>query len=135
MAVKHGQIRYIADNDDRNYPADLTAAHLTSGAMFDPSIRIKDLSISSGILGLKFYINNTPAPLSTRDSGVSFLSAGEPVKTWSLNTDAIANMPIYSLRFDAESIDRLIEYNKPRLASNSMNGSPYYLFINYTYTV
>jgi hypothetical protein len=40
MKIKQAQIRYIKDGDVRNYPANLTAQDLISGAFLSDTIRI-----------------------------------------------------------------------------------------------
>lgn len=124
MAIKVGQMRYVGDGDARNYPTNLTAAMLTSGAMFENSIRISELSISADF-GIKFYLNDTPSPLSTRNNTI----ANKEIRgTWTLPTgkDKVNNMPIYSVRFDAASLKQFLDNNK-------LLTTPQYLFIDYVY--
>jgi len=74
---------------------------LISGSMFDSSIRISALTISGGVFGIKFYLNDTPTPLSTRVNG---LYKEDTRGKWSFDTTNVMQVPIYSLRFDANSI-------------------------------
>lgn len=127
MAIKKGQMRYISDNfSSKNYPNNLTASMLTSGTMFENTIRIHDLKISGGF-GLKFFLNDTPTPISIRRNQLH----NNPIEfqEWELPTGAqeITNMPIYSLRFEPKSLQHFIDLN------NTLTDSQQYLFIDYTY--
>lgn len=126
MAIKKGQIRYVKDGDaNHNYPVNLTAEMLTTGAMFPNSIRITKLSVSAGLFGIEFYLNDTPAAVGAKTGKIT-----DPIArtTWTLNSDKITSMPIYSLRFDAKSIQRFQQVNQ-QLDSQS----PYYILIDYSY--
>ena len=126
MAVKVKQMRYVKDGDtQRNYPANLTAEMLISGAMFDGSIRISSLKISGGTFGIKFYLNDTPTALSTRFNG---LYDEKTRGMWSFDTKNVPQTSIYNLRFDAQSIQTFIEANNILSEEESL-----YLFIDYEY--
>lgn len=126
MAIKKGQIRYVKDGDaNHNYPTNLTAEMLTTGAMFPNSIRITELSVSAGLFGMQFYLNDTPAMIGAT---VGVLKDPVARTTWTLNSDKITAMPIYSLRFDAKSLQRFQQVNQ-QLDSQS----PYYILIDYSY--
>lgn len=127
MATKTKQMRYVKDGDSRNYPANLTAEMLISGSMFDSSVRISALTISGGAFGIKFYLNDTPTPLSTRVNG---LYKEETRGMWSFDTSNVTQVPIYSLRFDASSIQNFLNAN--HILGNE---DPLYLFIDYTYDI
>lgn len=132
MALKTTQMRYIADNDPRNYPKDLTAAMLTSGAFLDSSTRIVSLTIQ-GNLDLAFYLNDTVTPIRILPSDLKV----DDHQKWcsdsiTLPADAAGKImteitPIYSIRFDARSLKHFLDLNTKR--TNSEN----YLFITYTY--
>ena len=126
MALKKGQMRYISDNfSSQNYPKNLTASMLTSGAMFENTIRIHDLKISGGF-GLKFFLNDTPTAISIRRNQLSDTLA---FQQWELptGTQEITNMPIYSLRFEPKSLQHFIDLNE------ASEDNRQYLFIDYTY--
>lgn len=126
MALKQGQMRYISDNfSSQNYPKNLTASMLTSGTMFENTIRIHDLKISGGF-GLKFFLNDTPTAISIRRNQLSDTLA---FQQWELPTGAqeITNMPIYSLRFEPKSLQHFIDLNE------ASEDNRQYLFIDYTY--
>lgn len=128
MALRKAQMRYIKDNDPRNYPTNLSAAMLTSGAMFDGSIRIKELSIS-GAFGIKAYLNDTPFAISARGGSLTNLAASQ---TWTYPTGSsrISNIPVYSIRIDAASLKQFLDNNA--LLSPEQQS---YLFINYEYEI
>lgn len=126
MAIKQGQMRYVKDGDSRNYPTNLTAEMLTTGAMFSNAIRISDLTISGGFFGIKFFLNDTPTALSTRVGDLTQLTERG---SWSLNTNRVTEMPIYSVRFEAESIQKFLTAN----ALLSKDETPFYIFIDYSY--
>lgn len=113
MKIKQAQVRYIKDGDDRNYPTDLTAKDLISGAFLNDTIRITGLRISC-IYGLKFYLNDTIIPVEILPQRV-FAQAdgltGESI-TWEFDATNIKNLPIYSIRIDGRSLSRFLEYNK-----------------------
>ena len=121
MAIKVGQIRYLGDNDSRNYPENLTAGMLTSGSFFESSIRIVDLTIQ-GDFDLAFYLNDTITPLKVAPSKV----LQNNYYIWKFSDLGIENMPIYNLKFDAASLKHFLETNSKRPIAN-------YLFIDYTY--
>lgn len=127
MAKKVKQMRYIKDGDANNYPSNLTAEMLTSGTMFDNSIRISNLKISGGTFGIKFYLNDTPTALSTR---LNDLSNEQTRGLWSFDTRNVPQVSIYSLRFDAESIQKFLNAN-----SILSEEGRFYLFIDYEYEV
>jgi hypothetical protein len=60
MAKKIMQFRYYRDGHKDNYPADLTAATLNSGAAFANCGTIIQLGIQS-LPGLRFQLNNSNA--------------------------------------------------------------------------
>ena len=136
MAIKKGQIRYIADGDSRNYPAGITAAMLTSGAMFDNTMRITDLQIS-GKYNIAFYLNDTTEPVRIMPKQEGVLLDKEQVQVWSLSEAQKAwdasilqkeNITIYSVRIDANSLKDFLTWNNtfPESAKS-------FLFIDYTY--
>lgn len=126
MAFKRGQMRYITDNySTLNYPNNLTAAMLTSGSMFENTIRIHELKIS-GAFGIKFFLNDTPTPISIRRNQLEDKLA---IQEWELpvGSQEITNMPIYSLRFEPKSLQHFIDLNEKNEADKQ------YLFIDYVY--
>lgn len=136
MAIKKSQIRYIADGDSRNYPAGITAAMLTSGAMFDNTIRITDLQIS-GKYNIAFYLNDTTEPVRIMPKQEGVLLDKEQVQVWSLSEaqkswDASIlrkeNITIYSVRIDANSLKDFLAWN-----NTFSEGAKSFLFIDYTY--
>lgn len=123
MATKTEQMRYIADGDSRNYPPNLNGAMLTSGAMFDSTTRIKEITIQ-GQLDLAFYINDTITPIRIAPSSLQ----QEDIQKWSsTEVPYVADIPIYSVRFDAQSLAKFLEAN-----SHREEGDLNYLFITYT---
>lgn len=136
MAVKKNQIRYIADGDSRNYPAGITAAMLTSGAMFDNTIRITDLQIS-GKYNIAFYLNDTTEPMRIMPKQEGALLNKEQVQAWSLSEaqktwDASIlqkeNITIYNVRIDANSLKDFLTWN-----DTFADEAKSFLFIDYTY--
>lgn len=137
MALKTSQIRYIKDGDPRNYPANLTAAMLTSGSFLDSATRITRL-IVQGNFDLAFYLNDTITPIRIAPSN---LNTGDHQR-WDSNDitlplsstgKVITDIsPIYSLRFDAKALKHFLDVNEQRL-SPSGQLLENYLFINYTY--
>lgn len=136
MAVKKNQIRYIADGDSRNYPAGITAAMLTSGAMFDNTIRITDLQIS-GKYNIAFYLNDTTEPMRIMPKQEGALLNKEQVQVWSLSEaqktwDASIlqkeNITIYNVRIDANSLKDFLTWN-----DTFADEAKSFLFIDYTY--
>lgn len=122
MKIKQAQIRYIKDGDSRNYPENLSAQDLISGAFLNDTIRITQLKISC-IYGLKFYLNDTITPVEILPQYVRSISdglTGESV-VWQYGAD---KMPIYNIRIDGRSLQRFLKYNK--------NGNDF-LIIDYSY--
>ena len=119
MALKTMQMRYIADNDPRNYPEDLTAAMLTSGAFLESSTRITNLTIQ-GNLNLAFYLNDTITPIRILPPNLN----EDDHQKWcsdsiTLPADATGKVmteitPIYSVRFDARSLQHFLDLNAKR---------------------
>lgn len=126
------QMRYIKDGDSRNYPKDLNAAMLTSGSFLDSSIRIVELTIQ-GNLDLAFYLNDTITPIRIAPADLN----NDDIQKWSsteliLPSNSAGKVmtditPIYSIRFDAKSLQHFLDLNTKR--SDPEN----YLFITYTY--
>ena len=113
MKIKQAQIRYVKDGDDRNYPANLTAKDLISGAFLNDTIRITGLRISC-IYGLRFYLNDTFIPIEILPQRVLAQANGlngESI-TWDYDTTNIKNLPIYSIIIDGRSLQRFLQYNK-----------------------
>lgn len=127
MKIKQAQIRYIKDGDARNYPVNLTAQDLISGAFLSDTIRITQLKISC-IYGLKFYLNDTITPLEILPQEIESIEdglIGESV-TWQYDTSNIKNMPIYNIKIDGRSLQRFLKYNE--------NGNDF-LIIDYSYQI
>lgn len=127
------QMRYIKDGDSRNYPKDLSAAMLTSGAFLDDSVRIVELTVQ-GNLDLAFYLNDTITPIRIApanlkvDDHQKWSSSGLILPSSNAAGRFMTDItPIYSLRFDARSLQHFLELNT--LRDNPEN----YLFITYTY--
>lgn len=133
MASKRGQIRYIADGDARNYPQGLTAAMLTSGAIFENTTRITDLTVS-GKYDIAFYLNDTTEPIRTLPLKNEELLDNVRVQEWSLSESQAKwdeheeNITIYSLRIDANSLKKFLQWNE-----SLEEAARSFLFIDYVY--
>lgn len=133
MASKQGQIRYIADGDARNYPQGLTAAMLTSGAIFENTIRITDLTVS-GKYDIAFYLNDTTEPVRTLPLKNEELLDNVRVQEWSLSESQAKwdeheeNITIYNLRIDANSLKKFLQWNE-----SLEEAARSFLFIDYVY--
>ena len=133
MASKRGQIRYIADGDARNYPQGLTAAMLTSGAIFDNTMRITDLTVS-GKYNIAFYLNDTTEALRTIPLKNEDLVNNVRVQQWSLSEsqknwdEHEENITIYNIRIDANSLKEFLTWNE---SLDEVSRS--FLFIDYVH--
>lgn len=118
-------MRYVKDGDERNYPQSLTREQLISGVFLDQSTRIVSLEINA-LVGFGFYLNNTPTmirilhPDSPSQSEVESRRIVIPQTVLAMN-------PIYNIKFDAASVDRLIAWN----TSAAGNDNEVWLFIDY----
>lgn len=106
---KKKQIRYITDGDLRN-SENATRNTLISGALFDSKTRIVELKITA-IPGFGVFINDTPKPIRIFDEG-----AVDDTPTYTFQNNVLALQPVYNIKCEAASIQRLIEYN--RIADN-----------------
>ena len=69
MAKKIMQFRYYSDGHKDNYPADLTAATLNSGAAFANCGAVVQLGIQS-LPGLRFHLNNSLSAIMIGSTGI-----------------------------------------------------------------
>lgn len=144
MATKK-QIRYIADGDKRNYPENLTRDMLVGGDFLPKNTKITSLKIS-GIPGMGFYLNDTPncirlinrvANANNETILVDPNSASHLLTLGTYNSPkdsknveiVLSHAVVYSIRFDAASVDRLIEYNN--LSSIVRSNAQKWLIIDY----
>lgn len=119
------QFRYIKDGDARNYPTSLTRDQLISGAFLDQSTRITHLEINA-LVGFGFYLNNTPTMVRIMHPGDP--STNEVESRRIVIPDSVLAMnPVYNIKIDAASLDRLIRWNN----SSAGNGNEIWLFIDY----
>ena len=94
MAKHIKQFRYYAKGDDeKNSPAIITLAGLTSGKIFRDYTPIISLGIQS-LPGTKFYLNDSANPVIIGHSGLYELNLGD-------------KMRIVSLAFDQTSIEAI----------------------------
>ena len=126
VVQKQRQIRYVKEGDPRNSPG-ATRASLIGGSLFNANTRITSLSIGS-IVGFGFFVNDTPSPLRV-------LKNGDPTQdaesyglheTYTFPPSVLKMAPIYNIKCEAASIDRLNAWNN----ANTQNEE--WLFINYT---
>ena len=118
MAIqKQRQIRYIKEGDLRNSPG-ANRATLIGGALFSASTKI--VSLKAGcMVGFGFFINDTPSPIrilrngnlyqTSQDESASIYALHE---TYEFPSDVIKLSPIYNIKCEAASIDRLNEWNQ-----------------------
>ena len=126
IVQRQRQIRYIKEGDPRN-SAGATRASLIGGSLFSASTRITELTIGS-MIGFGFFINDTPSP-------IRILKHGDPTgkeqdyanhETYIFPQDVLNMAPIYNIKCEAASIDRLNEWN------NNNPTHEEWLFISYT---
>lgn len=144
MAVKR-QIRYIKDGDQRNYPPGLTRDQLIAGDFLPPNTKISELKIT-GIPGLGFYLNDTPSCLRLINRVAN--ESNQTIRIDPNNVDHILKLAtydspkdlnnieivlshatVYSIKFEAESIDRLNAYNN--LSTVNTSHTQKWLIIDY----
>lgn len=126
MAVqKQRQIRYVKDGDPRN-SSGANRATLIGGALFSASTKIVSLSVGC-MVGFGFFVNDTPRP-------IRILRNGDPRETeesyarhetYTFPENVIKLSPIYNIKCEAASIDRLNDWNQ----NNSNNEE--WLIIDY----
>lgn len=122
MSLRKRQIRYIKEGDSRNSTG-ANRINLISGALFSGATRIVDLQISA-IPGFGVYINETPFPIRVLSNG----DINTVDKFMYKFPESILQMqPVYNIRCEAESLDRLQRYNQ----DSAFSGDPHYLLIDY----
>lgn len=109
MALRQKQIRYIKDGDARNFPAGLTRNQLVGGTIWDSKTRIVSLTISA-LIGFGFYVNDTPTMIRILHPG-NPIEQGSSSYTFTFPARVLNMSPIYNIKMDAASVDRLIAWN------------------------
>lgn len=140
------QIRYLWDGYVGNYPQDITRAKLISGSWFKSINKITELKITA-MMGFGFFVNDTPSPLRVLQNGdpvpledqtITVGSGQEKVTIKGYNTicsfeyptDMLKITPIYNVKCEASSIDKLIHWNQQQ--ANNPNVAEYeWLVIDY----
>lgn len=123
--AKTGQFRYCYDGSPLNYPSSLTYERLTSGIWLDEDIQLIKLDIS-GPQGLGFFLNNTPTPIRLLDYNENF-----QVSQWSLD-ETVGNIsPVYNIKFEAQSLYKLVQENLSIDSELNPNGYTY-IIMDYT---
>lgn len=120
------QIRYIKEGDPRNSEG-ATRANLIGGALFSASTKITQLNVGC-MVGFGFFVNDTPTPIRILRNGDPTESADVYAiyETYTFPQDVLKMSPIYNIKCEAASIDRLNEWNH-----NNPNNEEW-LFIDYT---
>lgn len=96
MAKKVGQIRWFKDNNEKNYPANISADALSSGSAFPRSYSIVQFGIQT-LPGTKIFLDSHPDPIIIGATGI-----------YELSVDGLTK--INSITFDNASLE-LIENN------------------------
>lgn len=129
MVRKQRQMRYVKDGDPRNYPAGLTKEQLISGTCWDTNTRIVELSIQA-VIGFGFYVNDTPTPLRILNYQYDPNSTNAKMqiasRKFTFPKSVLQMAPIYNIKMEAESMQRLINYN-----STYGEADEIWLFIDY----
>lgn len=126
IVQRQRQIRYIKEGDPRNSTG-ATRASLIGGSLFPASTRIVELSVGA-MVGFGFFVNDTPTPLRVLRYGDPTESSDAYSRHETFNfPQSVLNMaPIYNIKCEAASIDRLNEWN------NNNSNNEEWLFISYT---
>lgn len=69
MAKKVGQIRYFSEGNNQNYPSNVNAVRLRTGAAFTSVYPIVQLGIQT-LPGTKIYLNNHTTPVIIGATGI-----------------------------------------------------------------
>lgn len=117
------QIRYFREGYPGNSEG-ATRANLIGGALFDGNTKIVSLQITA-LIGFGFFVNDTPSP-------IRILHNGDPVADYSTHCtftfpeQIIQLAPIYNVKCEASSIDRVDAWN-----SQYGDSQPEWLIIDY----
>lgn len=123
MIRKQRQLRYIKDGDVRNYPANLTRDQLVGGTIWNQNTRIVQLEINA-MVGFGFYVNDTPTMiriLHKEDPTLDEIAS----RKFTFPTSVLQMNPVYNIKMDAASVDRLIAWN------TAYPGNEVWLFVDY----
>lgn len=123
MVRKKRQMRYVKDGDSRNFPAGLTKEQLIAGSRWGTDTRIVELTINA-LVGFGFYVNDTPTMIRILRPGDPTTAETESRK-FTFPTSVLQMNPIYNIRMDAASMERLIQWNQTHV------GNEIWLFIDY----
>lgn len=125
LVQRQRQIRYIKEGDPRN-SSGATRASLVGGSLFDVSAKIVSLSVGC-MVGFGFFVNDTPRPIRILKNGdpTTDYKAYAQHETFEFPTDVLTMAPIYNIKCEAASIDRLNAWN------NANPNNEEWLFINY----
>ena len=123
--AKTGQFRFCYNGSPLNYPTSLTYEKLTSGAWLDDNTQLIKLNIS-GPQGLGFFLNNTPTPIRLLDYNEEF-----QVSQWSLDENIGTISPVYNIKFEANTLHKLMTENMSINQETNANGYTY-IIIDYT---
>ena len=123
MALEKKQIRYIKDGDPRNTVGASKEA-LIAGSLFSGTTRIVELTVSA-IPGFGFYVNDTPFPIRVMSHGdTDQYNIKEQI--FKFDSNILALQPIYNIKCEAASLQRLINYNE------TFSNDQQFLMIDYT---
>lgn len=122
---EYKQIRYLYDTTNSNSPNSpgATRANLIGGALFNDEEKIISCTIS-GMLGMGFFINDTPSPIRLLKNGDAVDDYANHC-TFTFPQQVLNYVPIYNIKVEAASLDRLIAWNKTH------PNAPEYLIIDY----
>lgn len=101
------EFRYYGEGNPSNYPVGLTYTQLRSGSVFSKYAPITQLGIQ-GNPGSKFYINDSDTSVMLGSTGI-----------YELDLEGIGR--IYSLKFDSETLQEIINSNSSFM-SNDVTG-------------
>lgn len=97
MAKRIMQFRYYNENNEKNYPSNISKSNLVNGSAFNGYNSITQLGIQC-LPGTKFYLNDSDAstPIIIGSTGI-----------YELDLEGLSE--ISEIKFDVNSLDRVIE--------------------------